>query len=172
MNQALITQLRILKLSNSKPNFSELARMYGVDRRTVKKYYDGYQGKPEHRYKPSKLDKHEELIKSKLAIKGTTIRAVYEFILTEVDSQIGTYSNFNKYVKSKAIKPKKASKAIRDMKQLRDFRHRLTGKKTYPSPTSTAKSSPFRCLITNWAILDTATLPTNYTRQDRMYSTV
>lgn len=33
MNQALITQLKILRLSNIKPNFSELARLYDMDRR-------------------------------------------------------------------------------------------------------------------------------------------
>jgi len=110
MDTKLITQLKILKLTNSKPNFSELARIYDVDRRTVKKYYDGYEGKPNHRLKPSVLDKHAELIKEKLLIKGTTLRAVYEFILSEVDSEIGTYSNFNKYIKSKGIKLKKYEK--------------------------------------------------------------
>ena len=36
---------KILKLSDIKPNFSELARFYELDRRTVKKYYDEYEGK-------------------------------------------------------------------------------------------------------------------------------
>ena len=110
MNEALITQLKILKLSNSKPNFSELARLYDVDRRTVKKYYDGYEGKPEHREKPSKLDKHLELIKQKLQIKGVNVKAFYEFILTEIDSDIGTYSNFNKYIKANHLSPAKSDK--------------------------------------------------------------
>ena len=110
MDTALITQLRILKLNESKPNFSELARMYDVDRRTVKKYYDGYSGKPTHHKKSSKLDKYESLIKNKLSIKGTTVKAVYEFIISEVDSNIGTYSNFNKYIHKKKIYPKKTIK--------------------------------------------------------------
>lgn len=108
MDQRLITQLRINKLSNIKPNFAELARQYDVDWRTVKKYYDGYDGKPKHRLKPSKLDKHLPLIKEKLAIRGSNIRAVYEFIIDERDPDIGTYSNFVKYVKSKGLKPKKS----------------------------------------------------------------
>ena len=41
VNTALSIQLRILGLNGIKPNFSELAHMYGLDRRTVKKYYDG-----------------------------------------------------------------------------------------------------------------------------------
>ena len=110
MKEALITQLRILKLSEIKPNFSELARQYDLDRRTVKKYYDGYEGKPKHHSKPSKLDEHFDIIKAKLLLKGVNVRAVYEFIVDEVDSDIGTYSNFNKYVKSKGLKPKKTEK--------------------------------------------------------------
>lgn len=78
MDTALITQLKILKMNESKPNFSELARMYDVDRRTVKKYYDGYSGKPVHHNKSSKLDEHETLIRNKLSIKGITVKAVYE----------------------------------------------------------------------------------------------
>ena len=110
MDAALITQLSILRLSNLRPNFSELARMYDLDRRTVKKYYDGYSGKPDHHDKPSKLDKYLELIKNKLAIKGTNVKAVYEFFISEVDPDIGTYSNFNKYIKSKGLKPKRTEK--------------------------------------------------------------
>ena len=100
MEQKLITQLKILKLSNVKPNFAELARIYDLDWRTVKKYYDGYDGK---------LDKYKQLITKKLAIKGSNVRAVYEFIIDEVDPNIGTYSNFQKYIKSRGLKPKKNS---------------------------------------------------------------
>ena len=110
MDTVVITQLTILNLSNLKPNFSELARMYGCDRRTIKKYYDGYEGKPKHHNKPSKLDCYEELIAQKLSIKGTTVKAVYEFFISEVDSSIGSYSNFNKYIKSKGLKPRRAEK--------------------------------------------------------------
>jgi len=110
MDAALITQLKILKMNESRPNFSELARIYDIDRRTVKKYYDGYDGKPAHHNKPSKLDEHETLIRNKLSIKGTTVKAVYEFIFSEVDPNIGTYSNFNKYIKRKGIKQPKTEK--------------------------------------------------------------
>lgn len=110
MKETLITQLRIMKMSDIKPNFSELARQYDIDRRTVKKYYDGYQGKPKHRQKTSRLDEHQELIKTKLSLRGSNIRAVYEYMIDEVDANIGTYSNFSKYVKAKGWKPKKTEK--------------------------------------------------------------
>ena len=107
---SLITQLKILKLSKIKPNFSKLAREYEIDRRTVKKYYDGYEGKPAHRNKASKLDKHKQLIAQKLQIKGANVKAVYEFIVDEVDENIGTYSNFNKYVVANNLRPITAAK--------------------------------------------------------------
>lgn len=110
MTDKLKTQLKIMMLSNIKPNFSELSRQYGIDRRTVKKYYDGYEGKQKHRSKPSKLDKHLDTIKQKLSIKGTNIRAVYEYIISEIDSNIGTYSNFSKYVKANGLRPQKTLK--------------------------------------------------------------
>lgn len=110
MEQSLITQLQICRLSKIKPNFAELARRYNLDWRTVKKYYGGYEGKPKHRDKPSKLDPYFSIIKEKLAIKGTSVRAVYEYISDEIDPCIGTYSNFNKYVKSKGLKPDKTTK--------------------------------------------------------------
>ena len=65
----LRTQLKILKLSDIKPNFSELSRIYGIDRRTIKKYYYGYESKPEHHNKPSTLDKHKDPIKNKFSNK-------------------------------------------------------------------------------------------------------
>ena len=110
MNEAALTQLRILKLSNIKPNYSELARRYGVDRRTIKKYYDGYEGKPQHHSKTSRLDEHFDLISHKLKIKGVTIMAVYQFMLDEYGTEIGSYSNFRKYIKSKGLTPKKTQK--------------------------------------------------------------
>lgn len=110
MEQSLLTQLSILKLTNSKPNFSELARIYGHDRKTIKRYYDGYEGKPKHHTRSSMLDEHCELIRNKLSIKGTNIMAVYQFFVDRYGDDFCTYSNFRKYVKSKGISPAKTEK--------------------------------------------------------------
>ncbi len=106
----IVAQLNILKVMEIKPNFSALAREYGVDRRTVKKYYEGYEGKPKTKNKTSKLDKFYNEIKEKLSIKGVTVKAAYEFFVSK-GYDIGTYSNFNKYVKRKELKPIKKVKA-------------------------------------------------------------
>ncbi len=98
----LIKQIEIIKEAGIKPNYSELSRMYGVDRRTVKKYFEGYEGRPTKRSKPSKLDKYYYEIKAMLLREGITIRAVYEK-LKEEGLDVGTYSNFSKYVKRKGL---------------------------------------------------------------------
>ena len=50
---------------NIKVNFSEIAKDLGVDRRTVKKYYDGY-NKPNTKEKASKIDPFIPLIRELL----------------------------------------------------------------------------------------------------------
>ena len=42
-----------------KPNYAALGRKYEMDWRTVKKYHNGYQGKPATRNKGSKLDAYQ-----------------------------------------------------------------------------------------------------------------
>ena len=129
MNTVLLTQLKILKMCDIKPNFSELARLYEMDRRTIKKYYEGYEGKSKNRYKTSKLDKYKELIGIKLAIKGGNIRSVYEYLISEIDSDIGTYSNFNKYVKKEGLKPSKTPKVFPRYETSPGIQAMLIGKK-------------------------------------------
>ena len=91
-------ELMILKTQNIKPNYSELARLHNCDRRTVKKYDNGYEGKPKNRNKESKLDKYKEDIKTKLELPGSTIKGTYEYF-KDIDNNIGNYSNFYKYSK-------------------------------------------------------------------------
>ena len=107
MERNLKGELLLMKNMSIKPNFSALGREYGMDPRTVKKYYEGYEGKPKTRNKPSKLDSYREVIKDKLTIKRITIRGVYEFMVNNYGYEtIGTYSNFNTYVKKNKLLPK------------------------------------------------------------------
>lgn len=91
-------ELLCLKTENIKPNFSELSRIYGIDRRTIKKQYLESSSVSERKKKISKLDKYKKLIKEKLEIPGSNKKAVYMYIIMNVDNDIGSYSNFRKYV--------------------------------------------------------------------------
>lgn len=97
-------ELQCWKMMGIKPNFSELSRIYKKDRRVLKKYYEHPEllNVSRQTNKKSKLDKHTELIKRKLSIPGSNKKAVYMFIKTNVDSDIGSYSNFRKYVNKHA----------------------------------------------------------------------
>ena len=98
-----------MKTQGIKVNYAELARIHECDYRTVKKYNNGYEGKPKNREKESKLDKYKNDIKSKLSLPGSTIKGTYEFFKGN-DNNIGNYSNFYKYVIKKNIKPIKNNK--------------------------------------------------------------
>lgn len=86
-----------LETLDLKPNYSELGRIYGIDRRTAKKKYHGIENK-EKKVKTSKLDPYLDVIKEKMNIPGTNMKAVYKYIEMNIDSNIGSYSNFRKYI--------------------------------------------------------------------------
>lgn len=102
-------ELMIMKTNNIKPNYSELARLHKCDRRTVKKYDNGYEGKPVNRDKESRLDKYKEDIKLKLELPGSTIKGVFQYF-KEKDENIGNYSNFYKYTIKNKLKKKNNNK--------------------------------------------------------------
>lgn len=95
-------ELLCLKTNEMKPNYSELSRIYGKDRRTIKKEYLGLNNNKERKKKVSVLEQYKDLIKEKLMIPGTNKKAVYMFIVMNVDNDIGSYSNFRKYVSKNA----------------------------------------------------------------------
>lgn len=50
-------ELLVMKTLNIKPNFSELSRIYKLDRRTIKRYNEGYSRENTKIIRKSKLDK-------------------------------------------------------------------------------------------------------------------
>ena len=107
MNNNLKGELAIMDSINIKPNYAALGRKYGMDWRTVKKYHNGYEGKPNTRNKGSKLDKYKDEIANKLVIKRITVQGVYQFMIKKYGvTLIGSYANFNRYVKNNKLKPK------------------------------------------------------------------
>lgn len=108
-NNNIKGQMTIMKELGIKPNFAQLSKEMGVDWRTAKKYYEGYDPKKLTRNKTSKLDVFQEEIREKLKINRTTINGVYNFFIKKygIDS-IGGYSNFITYVRVKHLLPKKS----------------------------------------------------------------
>ncbi len=110
MQYNLQGELTLMDNLDIKPNYAALGRKYGMDWRTVKKYHEGYKGKPNSRDKPSKLDSFKNEITDKLTIKRVTVRGVYEFMVKKYGIEmIGSYTNFMAYVKKHKLKPNSKS---------------------------------------------------------------
>ena len=100
-------ELSVMDNLGIKPNYAALGRKYGMDWRTVKKYHNGYEGRPATRDKKSRLDEYKTEIADKLAIKRITTQGVYQIMLKKYGiERIGSYSNFNRYVCINKLKPK------------------------------------------------------------------
>lgn len=106
--EKLLQEVTLLKMEGIKPNYSELSRVHKCDRRTVKKYYNGYIKGSENRKKKSKLDKYEDEIKIKLEIPGITISALYNY-LNKKYGKIGSYTNLRAFIITKNLKPNKTN---------------------------------------------------------------
>lgn len=95
-------ELVILRELDIKPNYAELARKYGCDYRTVKKYNEGYDGKSKTRKSKSHLLKYKDEIKEKINIPGSNIKATYEYV-KEKYNDIGSYSNFGYFIRKNKL---------------------------------------------------------------------
>ena len=108
----LICELRkeitIMKTMEIKPNYSALAKEYNLDYRTVKRYYEGYDGKPYHHNKKSKLIELDSVIEEKMNLKGTKVSALYFFLQEEYNYK-GSYSNLTYYVRKTNKRKKQKS---------------------------------------------------------------
>ena len=107
--EKLRQELLIMKSLKIKPNYAELSRLYKFDRRTIEKYNNGYSRENLKRNKKSKLDEIKGEIKEKLELPGITISGLYQYFKKE--KNIGTYSNFYKYIQKHKLKPKNNNKA-------------------------------------------------------------
>lgn len=91
-------EITIMKTLEIKPNFSALAKSYNLDYRTIKRYYNGYDGKPPHHNKKSKLAELDSVIEEKMNLKGAKVSSLYFFLQEEYDYK-GSYSNLTYYVR-------------------------------------------------------------------------
>ena len=96
-----------MKKQDIKPNYAELAKRYGCDYRTVKRYYEeDEEAKTERKPRPSKLDGYRETIEAKAEIPCTAA-AIYHFIRKQ--GFTGKYTIVKKYCQT--IKQERMKKA-------------------------------------------------------------
>lgn len=101
MEKNLIGALTMFKVMKISPNFSELARTYGKDRHTIKKMYEGKEGKIRKK-KPSELDQYLDEIIEVLSHPGTKIKAAYWYFRNEKQIKC-SYDNFKTFVRKNNI---------------------------------------------------------------------
>lgn len=114
MNDHILNMLKadltVLDKLDIKPNFADLARKYKMDYRTVKKYYEGYEGKPKNRKAKSKLDPYASIIEEKLSISRISHKGIYRMLLSQYgEKEIGSYTNFMSYCKKNKLSPDRIS---------------------------------------------------------------
>lgn len=112
MERNIIGDLLILKQMNLKPNFSELSRIYDIDRHTVAKYwYNGGIKIMERKPRKSILDQYVEDIQALFRKPGVSKRAAFEYLLDKYGAEnIGTYNNFRYYTWKRDLKPQRTVK--------------------------------------------------------------
>ena len=103
-----VTYHKVMQIS---PNYAELGRKYNLDPRTIKKYFNGYDGKPTTRNKPSKLSEYDEIIKEKLTLPGIKVSAIHFFLKEQYDYQ-GSYSNLTYHIRKYDDYKKKKSEGV------------------------------------------------------------
>lgn len=105
-------ELLIFKNMGIKPNFSELAKIYGINRHTISKYWKEGGKKVSERRSSSRLDEYLEEITAIVEKPGVTRKAAHEYMCDKYGrDKIGKYSTFRTYIWSKGIKVGKSKKA-------------------------------------------------------------
>lgn len=104
--QKVIGVLSIMKDFNMKPNFSELERMYGIDRHTIKKYYEN-DGIPERKKfkRISKWDPLFDVIISLADVHGSYLMSIFQVLNYEYNGNLpDNYNSFKAYACRRGIK--------------------------------------------------------------------
>lgn len=92
--------------ADTKPNFSDIARRYNMDRHTVAKYWNGMpEGAGDGRSaKASRFDEVRDVIDEKAMLPGVTKKGIHEYLLHRFpDKELPGYGAFTKYCRENEI---------------------------------------------------------------------
>lgn len=105
MERNIMGELNMYRQAGMTPNFSDIARRYGMDRHTVAKYWRrGEDVEDLRRCKASAFDQVREVIEQKAAMPGATKKAVHEYLLhRRPDLALPKYNAFSAYCDSRGI---------------------------------------------------------------------
>lgn len=97
MRKDVYERMKIMKQEGVKPNYAELARRWGCDYRTVKRYFEQDVVPIRKITKPSKLDPYKTIIEEKVNL-GCTGSSIYHFIKKK--GYDGKYTILRDFVRS------------------------------------------------------------------------
>ena len=112
MKRNIIGELRIMKDLGIKPNYSALQREYGIDRHTIKRYYDN-DGIPKRKARTqcSKWDEYHEECETILKRPGVSYKALWQYLFHKYgDALPGDYNSLRNYFYLKGRRVKVCSK--------------------------------------------------------------
>ena len=103
MKSWIIREVAEMKERGMKPNFSAIAAENGIDRRTVKKYYENPSPGRKKRPYMSKLTQYAGIIEEKAGIPGMTYAAIYWFLVREKGMEGVAYNTLTHYCRVRGI---------------------------------------------------------------------
>ena len=104
MEVNIFGELTLMKQFNIKPNYSDLSRRYGLDRHTIKKYYEeGGKIVKERKRKTSKYDVFESEIVVLLKKTGVTKKAALEFLKDKYPTFDWNYNGFKDFINTNQL---------------------------------------------------------------------
>ena len=101
----LNTLLDYSREAGYKLNYSELERVYGINRKKIKKLYDGTYKENQTRVRKSCLDDYVDIIIEKMNIPGHTLAGIHRYLVNTVGLET-TYNNFKSYVRNRELRNK------------------------------------------------------------------
>lgn len=106
METNLIGEMDMLREMGVRPNFSEMARRYGMDRHTVAKYWKEGAGMEDGRSaRRSGFDRYRDEIEDRAQIPGVTMKAIHEWLLDRhPDVKLPKYGAFKHWMEARGLK--------------------------------------------------------------------